>query len=77
MDTKSVKSFVFLVNQQTLNRIEETTNVANTEKYIVFYGNSTRGIDVFYNHKQIALYSIYKQQLKIVAYFLAEWYIIF
>lgn len=37
----------------TVNRIEETTNVANTEKYIVFYGTSTRRIDVFYNHKQI------------------------
>lgn len=37
----------------TVNRIEETTNAANTEKYIVFYGTSTRGIDVYYNHKQI------------------------
>lgn len=37
----------------TVSRIEEKTNAANTEKYIVFYGTSTRGIDVYYNHKQI------------------------
>lgn len=37
----------------TVNKIEETTNVANTEKYVVFHGTSTRGIDVFYNHKQV------------------------
>ncbi len=37
----------------TVNKIEEKTNVANTEKYIVFYGTSKRGIDVHYNHKQI------------------------
>ena len=30
----------------TVNRIEEKTNAANTEKYLVFYGKSTRGIDV-------------------------------
>lgn len=37
----------------TVNRIEEKTNAANTEKYLVFYGKSTRGIDVYYNHKQV------------------------
>lgn len=37
----------------TVNRIEEKTNAANTEKYIVFYGTSARGIDVYHNHKQI------------------------
>lgn len=37
----------------TVNRIKETTNAANTEKYIVFYGTTTKGIDVYYNHKQL------------------------
>lgn len=37
----------------TVNRIEEKTNAANTEKYLVFYGKSTRGIDVYYNHKRV------------------------
>lgn len=46
---QSKDGYIFIVN-----RIEETTNAANTEKYIVFYGTSTRGFDVFYNHKQIA-----------------------
>jgi len=37
----------------SVSKIEEKTNVANTEKYIVFYGTSTRGINMYYNHKQI------------------------
>lgn len=36
-----------------VSRIEEKTNSANIEKYLVFYGRSTRGIDVSYNHKKI------------------------
>ena len=45
---RSKDGYTFIVD-----RIEEKTNAANTEKYIVFYGTSTRGIDVYYNHKQI------------------------
>jgi len=45
---RSKDGYTFIVS-----KIEEKTNVANTEKYILFYGTSTRGIDVFYNHKQI------------------------
>lgn len=45
---RSKDGYTFIVN-----KIEEKTNEANTEKYIVFYGLSTRGIDVFYNHKQV------------------------
>jgi len=44
----SKDSFTFNVS-----RIEESTNAANTEKYIIFHGNSTRGYEVYYNHKQI------------------------
>lgn len=37
----------------TVSKITEESNAANTEQYVVFSGISTRGIDVFYNHKQI------------------------
>jgi hypothetical protein len=37
----------------TVDKIIEETNVANTEKFLKFFGKSTRGIDVFYTHKNI------------------------
>jgi hypothetical protein len=37
----------------TVNEITEKSNVANTEKYLYFKGVSTRGIIVYYSHKQI------------------------
>lgn len=37
----------------TVDKITEESNVANTEKYLKFSGVSTRGIDVFYTHKQL------------------------
>lgn len=36
-----------------VDRITEESNAANTEKYLRFHGNSTRGIYVSYRHKVI------------------------
>ena len=36
-----------------VEKITEESNAANTERYIKFFGMSTRGIQVFYTHKQI------------------------
>lgn len=37
----------------TVNDITKKSNVANTEKYICFKGINSRGITVYYNHKQV------------------------
>lgn len=45
---ESKDGFHFIVNEIRLE-----TNAANTEQYIVFYGVTSKGIKVHYNHKQI------------------------
>ena len=37
----------------TVNDIKESSNVANTEKYIQFTGITTRNIAVTYDHKSV------------------------